>query len=106
MVSAIGTSARAGMPRKTCMSNRPKARILAAFSCSLRSFADCHEYRVLVYWRGVLSKRPIGYGAGQLFRVANRLADMNAQRRMPLPDVLHHFWQIFLEMSAPGQKNR
>src|SRR4051812_50065862 len=31
---------------------------------------------------------------------------MNAQRGMPLPDVLHHFWQIFLEMSAPGQKNR
>src|SRR3954469_18281700 len=31
---------------------------------------------------------------------------MNAQRRVPLPDVLHDIRQIFLEMPTPGQKQR
>ena len=54
----------------------------------------------------MLGKRPIGYRVGQFFRVPDGLAYMNVQRWMPLADVLHHFRQIPLQMSALGQKQR
>jgi len=54
----------------------------------------------------VLREGPIGYGVGEVWRVANCGRHVDPQRRMMPADIVEQPGQIFLEMPALSEKQR
>ena len=54
----------------------------------------------------MLVEGPVGYGVGEVFRIADCGCHVNPQRRVLSADIVEQPGQVFLEMPALGEEQR